>query len=148
MPHSVVFFKTFPARPRPATVSNPYQSRHPQSRPKGKWLGLTQLTCRDFSKDTYEYRDLHYSMGDQGWRYRVPSCLQGVYQCGGKELRKTDLGPGKWRNEGRTVQDKMRTSSTAMMTLSEIEAPVPQAPVRQSRPNPTATEYRQSFQRR
>lgn len=147
MPHSVVFFKTYPANPRPSTVCNPYKPRHTQPRPKGKWLGLTQLTCRNFSKDTYEYRDLHYSLGDQGWRYPVPSCLQGVYQCGGEELRKTDLGPRKWRNEGRSVQSKMRASSTAMMTLSEVEAPVPQAPACQARPKAGETEYQRSFQR-
>ena len=145
MPHSVVFFRTYPARPRPPTVSDTYKQRLSQSRPKGKWLGLTQLTCRDFSRDSYEYRDLHFAMSDQGWRYPVPTCLQGVYTCGGEELRKTDLGERKWRNAGKRVQGKMRASSTAMMTLSQVEAPVPAAPPRQSTAKQAETEYQRSF---
>lgn len=145
MPHSVVFFKTFPARPQPPAVSDPYKQRLSQSRPKGKWLGLTQLTCRDFSRDSYEYKDLHFSMSDQGWRYPVPTCLQGVYNSKGKELRKTDLGPRKWRNAGKTVEGKMRASSTAMMTLSHVEAPIPTAPPHPSPSKVQETEYQRSF---
>lgn len=75
----------------------------------------------------------------------MPTCLQGVYNSKGKELRKTDLGQRKWRNEGKTVEGKMRASSTAMMTLSQVEAPIPTAPPRHSPAKVGETEYQRTF---
>lgn len=145
MPHSVVFFRTYPAHPPRAQSPDTYQHRKTQARPKGKWLGVSAMTCRDFTKDTYEYRDLHYCLEDQGWRFPVPACLQSLAVPLGTELRKTNLGERKWRNEGKRLQAKMRASSTAMITLSQVEAPVPAAAPHSAQRKPGETEYQRSF---
>ena len=83
-------FKTDVPDPRPTPV-NPYQQKLRTKREPGRWLGLSSMTCRDFSKFSYDYRDGAPDLSDRGRFYRYNAIEKPKLIPDRTKLNKTEL---------------------------------------------------------
>lgn len=120
----VAFLTTFAADtpdPEPEKASV-YQKKKPTKVPSAAWMHMSTLSCRDFTKNTYNYRDMHFSLADEGITYSLPPHLSQVYKKTDNfqktEFRKLPLKPGKFSSDKRKVFRNMSESSMKAYTLT------------------------------
>lgn len=118
----VAFLTTYktdvPDQPEP--VKSTYERKKPTKLVPAAWTSMSTLTCRDFSKNSYDYKDMHFLLSDEGITYSLPPHLQTVYKRSSSfqktEFRKLPLKPGKLRNENKKVFHAMSESSGKTFT--------------------------------
>ena len=112
-------FKTDRPDPKPKEVSV-YQMKKSKKIASAKWMHVSSLSCRDFSKNSYDYRDQHFVLSDEGITYELPPHLKAIYQKHNDfqktEFRKIPLKPGKLRNEHKKTFRNMTESSLETLT--------------------------------
>ena len=120
----VAFFSTFTTDkpdPQPEPVSV-YQRKPQKTEVPDIWVHMSAMTCRDFSKNTYSYRDKHFSLTEEGITYELPPHLRGIYEKNNQfqrtEFRKLPLKPGKLRNQNKKTFRYMSASS--LDTITEV----------------------------
>ena len=118
----VAFLKSFTTDkpdPQPEKPSA-YQRKNKLKTPSASWMFVSTMTCRDFSKDSYNYRDKNFILSDEGITYELPSHLKAVYEKKDKfsktEFRKLPLNPGKLRNENKKQFPQMSYSNFQVIT--------------------------------
>mmetsp|Transcript_20853 Transcript_20853/g.38704 ORF Transcript_20853/g.38704 Transcript_20853/m.38704 type:complete len:146 (+) Transcript_20853:1-438(+) len=119
----VAFLTSFkPSTPDPpAPKSDSYEKRLRRKRSPGRWQHLTTLTCRDFTKDTYDYRDTAPHLYDRGRFYKPCTAEANVIverkdRFSRTELRHLNFSPGKLRADNRTVFPSQTVSSWTQLT--------------------------------
>jgi len=95
-----------------------YERKPPKKRPKGRWLHLSSMSCRDFSKDTFDYKDLSFKLSDQGRTYQLSRCNLPTSK---KQFKQFNFKPPKLHFETRSVNLPMRQSSWASLTHHSIK---------------------------
>ena len=112
-------FTTDKADPEPEKVSV-YQKKSEKKVSSAKWMAMSTLTCRDFSKDSYDYRDKNFILSDEGLTFELPPHLKEVYLRKNAfektEFRKLPLKPAKFRNEHKKTFRQMSESSLENIT--------------------------------
>ncbi|CAG9311511.1 unnamed protein product [Blepharisma stoltei] len=100
-----------------------YERRLRRKRSPGRWLHLSTMTCRDFSKDSYDYRDAQFQLSDKGRTYNPATFEKKLFAPKNKfqktEFRKIELAPGKLSNQNKKVFRNMTESSMGTFTNSE-----------------------------
>jgi hypothetical protein len=106
-------FKTDVADKQPPKP-NVYNRKKPQKVAYSKWMSMSTLSCRDFTKNTYDYRDKHFILTDEGLTFKQPAHLSKIYERSSSfeksEFRKLPLKPGKLRNENKKIFSEMYVS--------------------------------------
>jgi len=122
----IAFSTTYkPAQPDPpAKEKDPYQSKKPIRRPNARWLSLSTMTCREFSKNKYDYRDLNFQTSDSGLVYELPKSLQKLSKPEGKfyhtELRFLNFKPNSKFNLKKSVNVRSTVSSQGALYGSSL----------------------------
>jgi hypothetical protein len=114
-----------PAQPDPpAKEKDPYQPKKPIKRPSSRWLSLSTMTCRDFSKNKYDYRDLNFQTSDSGLVYELPKPLSKLSKPEGKfyntELRFLNFKPNSTFNSKKSVNVRSTVSSQGALYGSSL----------------------------
>ena len=124
----VAFLTTYktdtPDQPEP--VKSSYERKKPTKVPSAALTSMSTLTCRDFTKNSYDYRDKNFLLSDQGLTFQLPPHLQSIYKRSNSfqktEFRKLPLKPGKLRNENKRIFKVMHESSgETFMCLNRFE---------------------------
>lgn len=122
----IAFSTTYkPTQPdQPAKERDPYQPKKPIQRPNARWLSLSTMTCRDFSKNKYDYRDLNFQTSDSGLVYELPKPLQKLSKPEGKfyntELRFVNFKPNSTFNAKKSVNLGNTVSSQGTLYGSSL----------------------------
>jgi hypothetical protein len=115
-------FRTDQPDPQPEEASV-YQKKKRLGVKKAQWMAMSTLSCRDFTKSSYDYRDKNFILADEGISYELPKHLGEVYRKQNEfektEFRKVPLKPGKFRNENKTIYRPMHESSGETFTHVE-----------------------------
>lgn len=124
----IAFASTFkplvsdPILPKP----NTYEKRCRRKRSPGRWQHLSTLSCRDFTKVTYDYRDTAPHLADRGRFYKPCTAETAVLRERNDKFSKTELrhlnfSPGKLRAECRTIFPAQTVSSWTQLTDHSLE---------------------------
>lgn len=99
----------------PSKQQDPYECKKPIKRSNARWLSLSTMSCRDFSKDRYDYKDLNFQTSDSGIVYNLPKTLQKLQKPEGKfystELRFVNFKPNSKFNSHKNVKLSNTVSS-------------------------------------
>lgn len=128
----VAFFVTYrPTKPDPPPPkASPYEKRLRQKRSPGRWQKVTSLSCRDFTKNTYDYRDTAPHLADRGRFYKPCTAEANVIPArkdkfSTTQLRHLNFTPGKLQSEHRKVFPEQTVSSWTQLSENFQEVPRP-----------------------
>ena len=110
-----------PTKPDPVPETpDKYARAKAKAVEKASWMSMSGLSCRDFSKNTYNYRDKHFVLAEEGQTFPLPSHLNQIYVRSSSfqksEFRKLPLKPGKLQNSNKKVFHEMRVTSAETFT--------------------------------
>jgi hypothetical protein len=112
-------YKTDETEPKPKAISV-YQRKTEKPVKLEDWNFMSSMTCRNFSKDSYGYRDKFFVLSDQGITYNLPKHLSLIYtpdnQFQSTELRKIKFKPGKLNGNNKKIFKSMTDSSFNAIT--------------------------------